>query len=573
VNTFSLKFHPNGPPVRLATILSLLRWSAIAWIVVFWRLGYTGLLDPDEAHYAELTREMLRSHSWFVPLLDGVPFIDKPVLFHWLQVVSITVLGQSELANRMPSALAALALIGVTWWMATELFDRKVAQLAALMFATFPATFALASVGIFDMVFALFLFGGLSCLLVAALRGRERLQYVGYVLITLAVMTKGPVALVLVILLFLSACCAGRTAREAIRRLDWRIGLALILLAASPWFLWMASQFGRRFVRDYVLAGNVWYFTSPEQFSTRRSDPVFYLRTLIGAFFPWSLVMLGGAIDRVARWKTRKPSTEETYLWLWIVTVIGFFSLARFKLDTYIFPAAPACAVLAAVAWNRASQDVSERWTCFAVILIAGVLIVGGGISAIAFSQINLGIGAGAVVLSAALIVGGAALLTQLIRGRWSLPIWPTAPIVALLGAYVAVVLLGFPLLDRARPTRPIGRWIARHTEEGTPVGIYRLDKWRASVRYYSERPLLPLADDAGVEGFLSVPSTRYVVMLRSDFRDMQRAGVDVEEVAARPAIVGGSGKYFRRQIWGRLVVVTRRDRAAALSLDDRDIQ
>jgi 4-amino-4-deoxy-L-arabinose transferase-like glycosyltransferase len=573
VSAFSPRLGTDGTPIRWATIVSLLQWSVIAWIVVFWRLGYTGLLDPDEAHYAELTREMLRSHSWFVPLLDGAPFIDKPVLFHWLQVLSITVLGQSELAHRMPSAVAALALIGITWWMATELFDRKVGQLAALMFATFPATFALASVGIFDMVFALFLFGGLSCLLVAALRGRERVQYLGYILITLAVMTKGPVALVLVVLLFLSACCAGRSAREAIRRLDWPIGLALILLASSPWFVWMASRFGRRFVSDYVLAGNLWYFTSPAEFSTRRSDPAFYLRTLIGGFFPWSLVMLGGAVDRLARWKTRRSSTEETYLWVWIVTVIGFFSIARFKLDTYIFPAAPACAVLAAVAWHRASQDVSERWTRVAVILIAGVLIVGGAISAIAISQINLGLGAGAALLSGALMVGGAALFTQLVRGRWSLPIWPTAPIVALLGAYVAVVLLGFPLLDRARPTRPIGRWIARHTEEGTPVGIYRLDKWRASVRYYAERPLLPLDDSRSVEGFLSDPSTRYVVMLRSDFRDMQRAGVDIEEVAARPAIVGGSGRYFRRQIWGRLVVVARRDRAAALGLDDRDIQ
>jgi hypothetical protein len=63
----------------------VLCWGAIVWIVVFWRLGYPSLMDPDEAHYAELTREMLRAHSWFVPLLDGQPYIDKPILFHWLR--------------------------------------------------------------------------------------------------------------------------------------------------------------------------------------------------------------------------------------------------------------------------------------------------------------------------------------------------------------------------------------------------------------------------------------------------------------------------------------------------------
>ena len=81
---------PELPPLGARIRASLrgltgLRWLAIAWIVVFWRLGYTSLLDPDEAHYAELTREMLRSGNWLVPLLDGKPFIDKPVLFHWLQ--------------------------------------------------------------------------------------------------------------------------------------------------------------------------------------------------------------------------------------------------------------------------------------------------------------------------------------------------------------------------------------------------------------------------------------------------------------------------------------------------------
>src|SRR5947208_7516569 len=95
---------------------SALVWLAIGWIVVFWGLGYASLMDPDEAHYAELTREMLHSGSWLVPLLDGLPYIDKPVLFHWLQGASFAALGESELAARLPSALAALGLFAVIRW-------------------------------------------------------------------------------------------------------------------------------------------------------------------------------------------------------------------------------------------------------------------------------------------------------------------------------------------------------------------------------------------------------------------------------------------------------------------------
>src|SRR3954451_7691021 len=111
--------------VSLGALRSI-RWAAIAWIGGFWRLGYATLLDPDEAHYAEMTREMLHSHSWLVPLLDGRPFIDKPVLFHWLQGASVLLLGETEFAARLPTALSAVCLFAMTRWVGTALFDAEI---------------------------------------------------------------------------------------------------------------------------------------------------------------------------------------------------------------------------------------------------------------------------------------------------------------------------------------------------------------------------------------------------------------------------------------------------------------
>ena len=87
--------------------LRFAKWAAVCWIVLFWKLGAPALMDPDEAHYAQLTREMLRAGNWMMPLLDGLPYIDKPVLFHWLQGLAIAVLGETETAMRLPSAIAA----------------------------------------------------------------------------------------------------------------------------------------------------------------------------------------------------------------------------------------------------------------------------------------------------------------------------------------------------------------------------------------------------------------------------------------------------------------------------------
>src|SRR5213596_115242 len=131
---------PAAPGSRGASTpyVRLLGWVVIAWVVVFWRLGYPSLMDPDEAHYAELTREMLRAGNWLVPLLDGQPFIDKPILFHWLQGAAMTIFGQTEFAARLPSALAAIALFWATRRAGIVLFGRSVGEWGALMFATVP---------------------------------------------------------------------------------------------------------------------------------------------------------------------------------------------------------------------------------------------------------------------------------------------------------------------------------------------------------------------------------------------------------------------------------------------------
>src|SRR6185436_16176664 len=88
----------------------------VCWIVLFWRLGHIGLMD-DEAHYAKVTQEMAAQGDWMVPRLNGAAFIDKPVFFHWVQGLTTAVVSDQELATRLPSALAAMMLLGLVGWL------------------------------------------------------------------------------------------------------------------------------------------------------------------------------------------------------------------------------------------------------------------------------------------------------------------------------------------------------------------------------------------------------------------------------------------------------------------------
>ena len=397
------------PRVARPSWLGLIRWIVIGWVVVYSRFGHLSLLDPDEAHYAELTRELMQQGGWLVPLLDGKPFIDKPVLFHWLQGLSMLLLGETEFAARLPTAIATLALFGVTRWVGAMLFGARVGDWGALMFATIPATFALSNIAIFDMVFTTFLFGSVGCLLVASAQQKPRVEWCGYGLLALAVMTKGPVALVVVGLFLITARLLPGDAGAQVKTLRWKAGLLAAALAASPWFLWMSWRFGQEFIQGYVFAGNLWYFTQPAQFSGRATDHVFYARTFAGAFFPWSLIVAGRAFDVIkAARRGRSIAGSETLLWLWVLVVIGFFSLARFKLDHYIFPAAPACCLLAAHAWRVAADDGNgwSRGTRFSVFAVAAVLILAGSFGCVVLFELGLELPTIAIALPIALAAG-----------------------------------------------------------------------------------------------------------------------------------------------------------------------
>ena len=535
-----------------------LSWLAIGWIVVFWRLGYASLLDPDEAHYAQLTREMLHAGNWLVPLLDGKPFIDKPVLFHWLQGASVALLGESEFAARLPSALAALALFAVTRWVGAVLFGAEVGYWGAIMFATIPATFALSSIALFDMVFTAFLFGAVGCLLVGAQEQDRRIEYAGYGLLTLAVMTKGPVALLLTGAFLSAAWIAGGALRQRVGRLRWKSGLALVAVAASPWFLWMNARFGREFVQGYLLAGNVWYFTQPETFSGRAISHTFYVHVFAGAFFPWSAVVVGRAVDL---WRGRRAeaavSPEEKLLWLWTVVVIGFFSAARFKLDHYIFPAAPACCLIAAHAWRQAARERSAatRATAASIMVIAALLIVGGSFASVYLFALNLELPGVAILLPIALLVGGTALLTAVAMAGWRVPRTAIVPVVTLLAVYVMAVTVGFPVLEQTRPTRAVAMKLRRIATPDAPIGIYRLERWRASLRYYVGRPVVRLETPEDVLAFVSSDRPVYVVLMRQEYETLRQGGAPIREVMRHRAVAGTSGKGLRRQRWGYLIV------------------
>src|SRR5436305_4252283 len=130
-------------PRSRAALWAAILWCALLAAALAFRLGGYPLLDPDEGRNAEVAREMAASNDYLMPRLDGLPYLDKPVLFFAAEAAAMEVLGPTEVAARLPSLLCALATAGLAGWFAARLYDRGTAWRAATAAAAAPLAVAM----------------------------------------------------------------------------------------------------------------------------------------------------------------------------------------------------------------------------------------------------------------------------------------------------------------------------------------------------------------------------------------------------------------------------------------------
>jgi 4-amino-4-deoxy-L-arabinose transferase-like glycosyltransferase len=528
-------------------VLALLT-TALIVIVLFWRLGTPTFWDPDEAHYAETSREMIATSDWFAPFYNEEPFFDKPVLFHQLQGTAMRLVGDPELGARLVPALAALGLLAITVWFGAVMVSREVGIVAGLMLAACPGVFGLARYAILDTLFTMFMFGGAACLAVAALQDRPRLQWLGYLAIALGVQTKGPIALVLCGLTMVVLILFSADLRRRLLALHWAIGLVIIAAVSAPWFVYMYVRFKDGFVNGYILDENFRLFAT-----TRFANQPgfwFYFQILAAALLPWTGLLIGRLVDD-ARGLMRGERLDgvETMLLGWILAVVGFFTLSSFKLDHYVFPAAPALCLLCGRAWwdvrtnHGASRNRASR---FGLYLIAPFLIaVGLGCGYFLIARLELPWGA--MMVPIALTLTGAA-LAVLVNLRGARP--PRVPwlvMIALMLTYAGLILFVLPALEERKVVPDMAAWVAARAQPEDRVASFRLNRWTPAYRFYIGRHTTFLEGAQEADAFFKDPRPFYCLMRRNAYDEFVAQGMPLRILYEREGMGATSGRALWR--------------------------
>ncbi len=295
----------------------------------FFRLGASGLMDPDEGRYAEIAREMLLLKDWLIPHLNLVPYLEKPPLVYWLTSLSFAAFGFTEWAARLPAAFSALAGLYLAYGLGRALWGDRQGFWAAMVLATFGGYLILARLLTLDMVFTLFLNLGIGLGYLALSQERSHLWPWAYLALALAILVKGPVALVLTGLIWgLGAFLRGRQAVRALMRPGCWLLLAVVVL---PWFVFVAWQFPE-FPRFFLWEHHVTRYLDGVSY---HAEPWWYFGpVLLGLLLPWT-----GLVPWALSRRAFLNPGDRIFLMIWAGVVLGFFTVSRGKLAPYILPA------------------------------------------------------------------------------------------------------------------------------------------------------------------------------------------------------------------------------------------
>lgn len=347
------------------------------------------LIARDETRYAEIPREMIVRGDWIVPRLNFEPYFDKPPLFYWLSAMSYRVFGVSEWSVRLVPAISACCLLVMIVTFARRYLGRSSGMAAAaVLFATAGFVFCSRFL-IIDMVLTLFTTASSLALFHSVATGRFRYGWwlLGATACGLGVLTKGPIALVLVVP---PAIAFLWLAQPSVRPgfAAWTLWLIVSLAISVPWCLAMQSR-EPSFAYEFFVRHNMARFAG----AFHPQPWWYYVPVILVGGHPWTFLTLPFAqflVSRQEAVRQRRPQVFG-YLALQSLWCLVFFSFSRCKLPAYVLPAAPFMAMMmghylathfrqaSEAFWDRIAQALAPYWalatSCLAGIAVACVVI------------------------------------------------------------------------------------------------------------------------------------------------------------------------------------------------------
>ncbi len=354
---------------KSASLLALLIILAAAFAVFAFETNSYPLIGVDEPRYAESAREMLERKDLITPYCHYQPRYDKPVLYYWLEALSMTAFGFNEFAARLPSIIAGLGMIVLAYLLGSV---QGYGLISAVIMAT-SLEIALASkLSITDITLCFFISATIAFFFLgysnqdtyrrkfAFHRKTSSNWFIAmFVMAALGTLTKGPVAIILPLIIIIPFLIYEK---ELIRcfedaKKEFLTGIISFLIITVPWYLMVHINTHGAFTQEFFFKHNLERYTNVV---SHHSGPIwFYIPVVLIGFFPWTSVVIPAIKSAIEGRSSIRASSHlassslvKFSLW-WAILVLGFFSIAGTKLPTYILPIYLPLSIITAAWWSE----------------------------------------------------------------------------------------------------------------------------------------------------------------------------------------------------------------------------
>ncbi|OGT53818.1 MAG: hypothetical protein A3E84_02225 [Gammaproteobacteria bacterium RIFCSPHIGHO2_12_FULL_42_13] len=306
---------------------------------------------------------MLVLHDYITPRLNGIVFLDKPILYYWLQASAMKLFGINEWALRLWPALFGLIGCLATYLAGRIIFNRRTAILSTIILATSPLYFGASHYANLDLEVAVLISCTLLCFITATQLThftQQRLCYLASFLFAgLAVLTKGLIGLAFPAMI-IGSWIVLLWQWRLLKSIPFVSGTLLFMAVVLPWYL-LAQQANPEFFHFFFVTQQFTRFLSAADFNNKTSF-WFYFPIVIAGFLPWSAFIIQALSQHVmSTFKNRKTHQVELFILLWLGLIFTFFSIPRSKTIGYILPIFPALALLVGhylnLYWDHAKQN------------------------------------------------------------------------------------------------------------------------------------------------------------------------------------------------------------------------
>jgi len=484
---------------RLGSLLAL-------GLLPLFGLGSFGLVDYDEAAYAEVARAMLATGDWLVPHLCGDVWFEKPPFLYWGAALGMKLLGVGPAGVRLFTALAALVTPLALFGFSRRALGDRAAFAGALVLATSLEFAVLARLALTDMLLILWLVVCLGALHRAFESQKRSLAWMALACAAagLAVLTKGAIGFLFPGIVAVLELGFRARLREVVRP-SW-VALAIVLTCGIgfSWYLalGLTQPGGFGFMQSLFLEHHVGRFSEPMQ--GHGGGPFYYLPVLLVGLFPWSLFLPVAFARAGFRGDGERARLLRLFALASGVTIL-FFSVAATKLASYVAPALPGIALpigaLLVSDWDPADRLL--RWSRRVTLGLVALLAAGCAALPVAVANLPrflgekaarhpalvnaLDVGPGGALAAAALLLAGASAWWA-----WRSARGERALVSLACGALAFYTILSHAVLPRldAHVGAPLRRIAARAAELTPPeqrvlmLGL----RHRPSVCFYGER-------------------------------------------------------------------------------------